>query len=81
MKKVYQKPMLICEELRPETMLCGCDDRNTQFNDVMMCGYDLKVPNISRPIRIFSDGWLDCMMDGEDFGYCYHSSSISLFSS
>ena len=81
MKKAYEKPAVICEDLQPETMLCGCDDRNPQFNDVMMCGYDLSVPNLSRPIRIFSDGWMDCKMRGEDFDYCYHASGINLFSS
>ncbi len=81
MKKQYYKPRVFCEDLQPESMLCGCLDRNAMFNDVTMCGYDLKVPYLSRPVRIFSDGWLDCQMNGEDFGYCYHISEINLFSS
>ena len=88
MKKEYQKPALFCEELRPEEMLCGCDLRNPEFNEVQMCGYTLQDDTLPGNlqgfgIKIFGDGWANCT--GNDIvvveDYCYHAGPQNVFSS
>ncbi len=88
MKKEYQKPALFCEELRPETMLCGCKLRNPEFNEVQMCGYTLDdgslPPNLSGlGLKIFAHEWASCygseLVEMDD--YCYHAGPQNVFSS
>lgn len=88
MKKEYQKPALFCEELRPEEMLCGCDLRNPEFNEVQMCGYTLDKESLPPPLqnlglKIFAEGWNNCygsvLVDMD--AYCYHPGPQNVFSS
>ncbi|MBR4308037.1 MAG: hypothetical protein IKT58_00435 [Oscillospiraceae bacterium] len=81
MKKTYEKPALICEDLLPEEMLCGCAVRNPQFNEIQQCGYT--PPNLQgiMDVRLFGDVWLDCNMKDTDSNYCYHVGEVNIFSS
>ena len=86
MKKTYSKPLLICEELQPETMLCGCDVRNPSWSDLEMCGYNITIPGTTVSIRLFGERWNDCdmsneMMAGSSFYMCYYGPGTSIFSS
>jgi hypothetical protein len=84
-RKLYQKPALICEDLLPEEMLCGCAVRNPQFNEATQCGYT--PPNLAAigvNVRLFGELWLDCNTKGEvenDDSYCYHVGQVNIFSS
>ena len=83
-KKLYQKPSVVCEDLRPEEMLCGCMVRNPQFNEATQCGYT--PPNLEGVInvRLFGELWLDCNTVGNpqnDDSYCYHVGQVNIFSS
>ena len=83
-KKLYQKPSVVCEDLRPEEMLCGCMVRNPQFNEATQCGYT--PPNLVGVIdvRLFGELWLDCntpaQVENAD-SYCYHVGQVNIFSS
>lgn len=86
MKKTYNKPLLICEELQPETMLCGCDVRNPEWSDLEMCGYPITIPGTTWDVRLFGETWNDCDMPsetfaGSDFYMCYYGPGTSIFSS
>ena len=88
MKKEYQKPALFCEELRSETMLCGCMLRNPEYNEVQMCGYTLDPeklpPSLSGlGLKLFAQGWSTCfgseLVNMEE--YCYHAGPQNVFGS
>ncbi|MBR6825467.1 MAG: hypothetical protein IKM59_02860 [Oscillospiraceae bacterium] len=85
MKKTYDKPRLFCEELHPETMLCGCDVKNPTWSDIEMCAYELTISNST--FRIFSNGWDGaCDMNNEyfkdtEYYMCYWGPVTSIFSS
>lgn len=86
MKKVYEKPALICEDLQPETMLCGCAVRNPSFSDLEMCGYTITIPNTHTTITLFGENWTKCDVNNEafagtDFYYCFYGPATSIFSS
>ncbi len=80
MKKAYQKPILFCEDLRPEEMLCGCAIQNPNMNEEWHCGF---VPD-GLDIPLFAQGWNDCVIKEGDIPslvYCYHSGTVNLFGS
>ncbi len=81
MKKTYQKPALICEDLLPEEMLCGCALRNPEFNEVQQCGYT--PPNLQgiANVKLFGELWLACNMKSSNDSYCYHVGQVNIFSS
>lgn len=80
MKKTYEKPVLVCEELHPEEMLCGCLANTPQFNEAQMCSYPVKVsPYASITINVFMDDWGTC--DKSNPQYCYHMGQTNIFSS
>ncbi len=86
MKKTYNKPLLICEDLQPETMLCGCDVSNPEWSDLEMCGYPISIPGTSVSVRLFGENWNDCDMNSEslagtDYYMCFYGPSTSIFSS
>ncbi len=87
MKKIYEKPKLYCEELLPESLLCGCQVRNNNFSYVEMCGYMISDDNlIGGAFSIFGETWSNCMVNHEalkdtEYEYCYHVSAVTLFSS
>ena len=86
MKKVYVKPMLICEDLQPETMLCGCDVKNPTFSDLEMCSYAIDVEGAFSQFVLFGETWANCAQDNEslagtDYYYCYYGPGTSIFSS
>ena len=84
MKKNYEKPALMCEDLYPEEMLCGCLANAPQFNEAQMCAYPVKVsPYASITVNIFMDSWLACNADKDRYGdnYCYHAGQTNIFSS
>ena len=80
MKKSYEKPALICEELRAEELLCGCQVMTPQFNEVQMCTFPYK-PNKYATItyNLFASNWDNC--DPVSHVYCYHMGQLNLFSS
>ena len=81
MKKTYEKPTLLCEELRPEEMLCACKYKNPEFNEEWHCGYSLpNLPNIPG-MKIFVDGWTNCNPSIPNQGFCYHTAENNLFGS
>ena len=86
MKKIYEKPMLICEDLRPEDMLCGCDVRNPQFSDLEMCAYSITIPGTDYSTNLFGANWDNCSMpndflEGTEWHYCFGSHVTTIFSS
>ena len=86
MKKVYEKPLVICEDLQPETMLCGCEARNPSFSDLEMCSYTVSDPSLFMDFVIFGENWTNCQMDknifaGTSYEYCYYGPAVSIFSS
>lgn len=79
-KKVYEKPALLCEELHPEEMLCGCEVRNPTYNEVAMCIYEYKPFQFGTFVhKLFASNWEHC--DDVDHVYCYHMGQVTLFSS
>lgn len=86
MKKGYEKPQLICEDLRPETLLCGCDVKNPNFSDLEMCGYQITIPGTDFDFRIFGQNWFDCtdpntVFEGTEFYFCVHGPETTIFCS
>ena len=82
MKKEYVKPMLICEDLHPEEMLCGCDLRNPQFSDLEMCAYPIKAPGTNTTFMIFGENWTgQCQISNTLLQTCYHTAETTIFSS
>ncbi len=86
MKKLYEKPMLICEDLHPETMLCGCDVRNPTYSDLEMCGYPIKAPGTDTTFMLFSESWDNCnlpneALEGTEMHMCFFGPTTSIFSS
>lgn len=86
MKKVYVKPKLICEDLQPETMLCGCDVKNPSFSDLEMCSYTAEVEGAFTKFILFGETWANCETNNEIFAgteyyYCYYGPATSIFSS
>ena len=86
MKKTYDKPRLFCEELHPETMLCGCDVRNPNFSDLEMCNYTFEVEDSFATFVIFGENWTGCETNNEDlvgteYYFCYFGPATSIFSS
>ncbi len=77
MKKDYAKPKVICQELRPEELVCACDIVNTDFNESMQCGYTLE----NFPLTVFAQGWASCMTSDFSDLYCYHNGQVLLFGS
>lgn len=77
LKKRYQKPDLICQELRPETLLCACSILNPDFNESQQCSYTPK--DLGFPI--FAQSWTDCAIDDPADFYCYHNGTAQLFGS
>ena len=86
MKKIYEKPKLICEDLQPETMLCGCDVTNPSFSDLEMCSYTVDVESGFSTFVLFGEKWTNCgtpndALAGTQFHYCYYGPVTSIFSS
>ncbi len=80
MKKRYEKPTLLCEELHPEEMLCACLALTPQFNEVSMCVYPVKIsPHSTLTYNLFLDAWPNC--DKSDARYCYQMGATNIFSS
>lgn len=78
MKKTYEKPMLLCEELSPETLLCACDIQNPFFNEEAQCGFYDK----DLGFTIFAETWEACGYKvGQDDWYCFHGPQVNLFGS
>ncbi len=78
MKKTYEKPMLLCEELCPETLLCACEEQNPNHNEEWQCGYE--PPDLG--IRLFAQSWTDCELEpGKDDIYCWAGPMVNLFGS
>ena len=80
MKKSYEKPVLICEELCPEELLCGCAVTSPTFNEVQMCTYEVPANQFSNwTYTLFASNWDHC--DPISHTYCYHMGQTNLFSS
>lgn len=80
MKKTYLKPALLCEELHPEEMLCGCVANSPQYNEVQMCGYTVKAsPYASLTYNVFMEEWTAC--DVTKHVYCYNVADTTIFGS
>lgn len=78
MKKQYVKPALLCEELRPEELLCACSVTNPTFNEAQQCGYEPDGLGFS----LFAQSWASCAMDNTGMSYyCYHNGLVLLFGS
>ena len=75
MKRPYEKPILLCEELCPEEMLCACDVQNPNLNEEWQCGYE---PD-GLGIRLFAQTWVDC--NQTDDIYCWGGPMVNLFGS
>lgn len=79
MKKIYQKPQLLCEELRPEQFLCACDVPNPALNEEWHCAYD---PD-GLGFAIFAETWESCMGTELPFGnisICHYIVETHVFS-
>lgn len=79
MKKRYQRPLLICEDLHPETMLCSCEYVNTSMNEEWHCGFD---PD-GLGFNLFADNWDNCVTSDAIFGnleFCTHMVEAHVFS-
>lgn len=76
MKKNYEKPTLICEDLKPESLLCACSFNNPNLSEAMQCGFE---PD-GLGFRIFAQAWADCMLEDTSI-YCYQNGTINLFGS
>ncbi len=86
MKKIYEKPKLICEDLHPEEMLCGCDVKNPSFSDIEMCSYTVNVEGTFSSFVLFGENWSNCEVNNEalagtDYYYCFYGPAVSIFSS
>ena len=86
MKKAYEKPKLICEDLQPETMLCGCDVKNPNFSDLEMCSYTVQIEGSFSTFVLFGENWTNCEMNNDalaetDYYMCYFGPATSIFSS
>ncbi len=80
MKRRYEKPILLCEELNPEQMLCACLALTPQFNEVAMCSYPVKIsPHSTLEWNLFMENWNNC--DKRDPYYCYQMGPTNIFSS
>lgn len=78
MKKTYEKPTLLCEELCPETMLCACEFQNPSLNEEWQCGYDAE----DLGFTIFAETWTACgYKAGEDDWYCVNGPIVNIFGS
>ena len=78
MKKIYEKPALLCEELCPETLLCACDEQNPFFNEEAQCGFEAA----DLGFTIFAETWDACeYKQGVDDWYCFHGPVVNLFGS
>ncbi len=80
LKKLYQKPTLICDEIHPETMLCACDWKNTSMNEEWHCAFD---PD-GLGFTLFMEGWGDCMDTTGKFGklqVCVYTAEVHVFGS
>ncbi len=77
MKKHYTKPDLICQELRPETLLCACKYENPTYNEAQQCGYDME----DLGFKIFAQTWIDCDLQDPTSQYCYQISAGLIFGS
>ena len=87
MKKQYEKPILICEDLHPEEMLCGCEFTNPSFSELEMCSYSFE-PYPGKEIVIFGENWTSCKKGlpnsafaGTQLYLCYYGPVVTLFSS
>lgn len=82
MKKEYQKPCLICEDLHPEEMLCACDLKNPIYSDLEMCGYPIKAPGTNTTFVVFGENWTgSCNISNEVMQMCFHTSATAIFTS
>lgn len=86
MKKIYEKPKLICEDLQPETMLCGCDVTNPNYSDLEMCSYTVDIEGGFASFVLFGENWSNCdtpadALAGTEFHYCFYGPATSIFSS
>lgn len=82
MKKVYEKPVLLCEKLLPEELLAGCSARGGSYNEVTMCGYTLpNTSHIAGGIVIFADTWTQCNQKDDGSYYCYQAGPAAIFGS
>ena len=80
MRKPYTSPMLICEELHPETMLCGCDYKNPSVNEEWQCGFKPDGLGFS----LFAQGWDGCHETSGKYGniqFCVQASEATVFGS
>ncbi len=80
MKKPYVSPMILCETLTPETMLCGCMIKNPNLNEEWHCGYS---PD-GLGMNLFAETWAACAIkDGQipALRYCYHAGQVNVFGS
>lgn len=80
MRKPYTAPVLICEELHPETVLCGCDFTNPTSNEEMHCGFDPE----GLGFTLFAQGWDNCQNTNGKFGnmqFCVQASEAMVFGS
>ena len=79
MKKIYQKPQLICEELHPEQFLCACDYHNPAQNEEWHCAFEPE----GLGFALFADTWQNCTMEKLAFGndyFCYDIVESHVFS-
>ena len=85
MKKTYEKPKLYCEDLQPESMLCGCEVRNPSWSDLEMCSYTVEITGFTTFV-MFGEDWVNCTskntdFEGTDLYYCYYGPVTTIFSS
>ena len=79
MKKPYEKPALLCEELRPEELLCGCAAQSPLFDEIMRCTYPYKGKYTTQTYNLFIEHWGTC--DPLSHVYCYHMGHVQIFGS
>ena len=80
LKKPYQKPSLICDEIYPETMLCSCDWQNTSMNEEWHCAFDPE----GLGFTLFLDTWENCQDKSGKFGniqVCVYTAEVHVFGS
>ena len=78
MKKVYKKHTVLCQQLQPETMICGgCVFTNPTYNEVEQCGFS----DEDMGFKIFASTWIDCDIPDITELYCYHNSQLNIFGS
>ena len=81
MKRNYEKPRLICEDLHPEEMLCGCDFKSPIYSDLEMCGYPIQAPGTSTTFMVFGENWENCNVSDKLMQMCFHTSASAIFTS